>query len=396
MDLDSPDATSRNNTQAKRLDVSVIVPTYNEAENVPILVGRLQKVLSDYEFEVIVVDDDSPDETWKVAERIAESHHNVRLLHRIDKRGLSSAVFDGMTLAEGQVYVVMDADLQHDEQIIPGLVNPILNGEASITVGSREVENGSYGDFSPSRRLVSWSGSVLARRLLKVNASDPMSGFFAVSSDRFSDVKRRINPRGFKILLEFLARRPRPDVVEVGYEFRSRLHGTTKLTSSIVIAYLLTIVELTIGRVISARFSAYIMVGVVGLVVRVATTQLFGLLENTSFADQSPISFSHLVTALGIEASVLSNYWGNNVFTFSPFRHKGRDIWGGLGRFHLVSAHSIVVSTGVISILSRGTDQDPLFVTWPQVSLTVFAASIIVATLGNYYLNTILTWRTGS
>ncbi len=389
-------AVKRSSPPAAQPSISVIVPTFNESENLPILVERLQRVLTGYQFELIIVDDDSPDGTWQVAEGLAETNHNVRLLHRIDKRGLSSAVFDGMTLAEGEVYVVMDADLQHDEKIIPELVQPILDERASITVGSREGLDGSYGDFSPTRRFVSWTGSVLARRLLNVNATDPMSGFFALSSSRFTDVKRTINPRGFKILLEFLARRPRPDVVEVGYEFQSRVHGTTKLTSSVAITYLLTIVELTMGRLISARFSAYVLVGVVGLVVRVSATQVFGLIDYVDLARPFSVSRNFVATVLGIEASILSNYWGNNVFTFSPFAHQGKAIWGGLVRFHMVSAHSIVVSTGVLTMLSSGTDRNPLFVTWPQVSLLAFIASIVVATVGNYYLNSILTWRTGS
>ena len=379
-----------------RPDVSVIVPTFNESDNVPILVGRLVDVLAEYSFEILIVDDDSPDKTWQVAEQLAATDSRVRLLHRIDKRGLSSAVFDGMTMAEGRVYVVMDADLQHDETIIPSLVEPILTDKASITVGSREAENGSYGDFSVARRLVSWSGALMARRLLKVKATDPMSGFFAVSSDRFRDVKRRINPRGFKILLEFLARRPRPDVVEVGYEFRSRVHGTTKLSSSIVVAYLLTVVELTVGRLISARFSAYVLVGAVGLLVRVVALRIMGLDAVVQTIDGLPGSPKYLATGVAIEASILSNYVGNNVFTFSPFRHVGRDMIGGLLRFHLVSGHSLVVSTGVLTVLTHNSDQAALFATWPQVPIFGFIAAVAVATLGNYYLNSILTWRTTS
>ncbi len=229
--------------------VSVILPTYNEAGNIVVLLNRLAQMLNDRAYEVIVVDDDSSDGTWQVVEQQAEHDDRIHLIRRTEERGLSSAVLAGMTAASGDVLVVMDADLQHDEQKIPDLVDAVQEGEADVCLGSREAHGGSYGTFQRRRRLISWGGAALARRLLRVPVTDPMSGFFAISRERFELVGHEVNPRGFKIMLEFLARGPRPRVAEVGYRFGERISGSTKLSSSVVVEYLRALAELFAHRV---------------------------------------------------------------------------------------------------------------------------------------------------
>ena len=223
---------------------SIIVPTFNESENIAVLLERLAATMVDVDYEIIVVDDDSQDSTWRIAERIAMTDNRIRVIRRVDERGLSSAVVAGMQAATGQSLVVIDADLQHDETKIPDLVAAVVDDGADICLGSREVEGGSYGAFQRHRRFASWTGAALARQLLGLPVSDPMSGFFAVSRDRFELLANEVNPRGFKILLEFLARGPKPQVHEVGYEFGERLNGTTKLNSSVVLAYLVALTSL--------------------------------------------------------------------------------------------------------------------------------------------------------
>ena len=240
-------------TAAPTATVSVIVPTFNEAGNIDILLDRILRAIPEGDdYEIIVVDDDSADQTWRLVERRACNDDRIRVIRRLDQRGLSSAVLSGMGVATGSVFVVIDADLQHDERKIPDLVAGVLAG-ADICLGSRSAEGGSYGDFGRRRLVASKIGAALARTLLGVPVSDPMSGFFAVSRHRYRELSGRLNPRGFKILLEFVARGPAPTVAEVGYVFGSRLNGTTKLSGPVVGAYLLELAELTVASRLRRR-----------------------------------------------------------------------------------------------------------------------------------------------
>ena len=362
--------------QPTTYDVSVILPTYNESENLPILLDRLIQILADVDHEIIVVDDNSPDGTWQIAADYADEWPRIRSIRRTSDRGLSSAVIAGMEIAEGRVFAVMDSDLQHDEQALLSVVQPILDGDADVSLGSREAEGGSYGEWSQWRRFVSWGGKQLARQLLRVPVSDPMSGFFAVSRERYAEVAGLINPKGFKILLEFLARGPRPRAVEVGYHFRDRIHGSTKLTGSVVGAYLLALVDLVIGRVVSATFTAYAMVGMLGVLVRLTAGGMFEALAISN----------HWFWAF--EVSVLSNYWLNNQFTFSRERRTGSRLVTGFVLFHLVALHGLAVESGVASL----ADSDRAGIELTTGSLVGLLA-ILVAMAGNYLLNRNVTWR---
>ncbi len=374
-----------------RLDptVSVIVPTYNEADNIPLLIPLLQEALVDFDYEVIIVDDDSPDLTWKIAGDIAADEPRFSVVRRTTDRGLSAAVLTGMNVAQGSVLVVMDGDLQHDPHAIPALVSKVLDDGAEIAVASRAVDGGSYGEFSSRRRLISWIGAQMAHALLQAPVTDPMSGFFAVDRQRYEEVVHRVNPRGFKILLEFLARGRRPEVAEVGYRFGSRVHGTTKLTGSVVVAYLLAMIELSVGRFISATFTAYSLVGFTGLAIRVITEQTLtgGLL--------SALISPRWAVFIAVEMSIVTNYLLNNVFTFTARRHRGLRQIGGLVTFHLVSLYGLLVHAGAIALLrDRGGDESWGVTTlWSADASVPFAVGMTMALVGNYHLNATVTWR---
>ncbi|MGB5757439.1 MAG: polyprenol monophosphomannose synthase, partial [Acidimicrobiales bacterium] len=235
-------------TEDEPLLLSVIIPTYNEAGNIVLMLDRLRTALAGQAYEIVVVDDDSIDETWRIAQLHGRSDQRIRVIRRVGERGLSSAVMAGMAQAGGRALVVMDADLQHDETKILHLVRAVVDEGMDLCVGSRHVAGGGYGTFGRRRRAASWAGGALARTLLGVAVSDPMSGFFAVSRRRFELVGDQVNPRGFKILLEFLARGPEPSVSEIGYQFGERVHGTTKLNGSVVLDYLRALLVLTAGR----------------------------------------------------------------------------------------------------------------------------------------------------
>ena len=216
----------------------LIVPTYNEAENIEIAINKIHQVLGDRNFEIIVVDDNSPDKTWEIVEKLKTTKDKVKLIRRFRDNGLSIAIFTGMLEAEGSVILVMDADLQHDEKIIPLLIESIKRDKFEVSIGSRDIEGGSYGDLSTKRKITSFIGKWFAKKFLKVDINDPMSGFFAISKSFFEEVKDQINPSGFKILLEFIVRKRTPRVKEIGYKFRRRLHGDTKLNSAILSCFI--------------------------------------------------------------------------------------------------------------------------------------------------------------
>ena len=219
---------------------SLVLPTYNEAENVPRCVEAVCDVLGDSEFEIIVADDDSPDRTWEVAERLANPH--VRVLRRTENRGLSPAVVEGFELAGGDRLGVMDADMQHDEAILPQMIEALDTKE--FVVGSRAVEGGSYGDWSAARRFSSWAAATLARVVLGVKIADPMSGYFALRREVFERIKPRLSPKGFKIMLEmFCLARPEP-FTEIGYGFRTRQAGQSKVSAKVAGEYVKSLFEL--------------------------------------------------------------------------------------------------------------------------------------------------------
>ena len=374
-----------------RPQVSVVVPTFNEADNLPVLLDRLELVLAQLDFEIVVVDDDSPDQTWRVAEAYAERSRRVRVMRRIGRRGLASAVLDGMAIADGQVLAVIDADLQHDESILPAMVAAVADGGADVCIGSRVAEGGSYGQFRPSRRVVSWAGTQLARSLLGVTVGDPMSGFFTVSRSRFELVRSSITGRGFKILLEIVARGPKPQVAEVGYCFRERASGATKLTASVATAYLVAVMELTLGRLASARFIVYFALALAAAAARPTLSSLIELImPKGSSGRPGPTA-----ALLGAEAAILAEFALHNRVTFARASYRGWRRVGPLFRFHLVAGHALLCYAGLGTLVNRrltainGTEPTATGV----ASLFAIATVGVVAVIGaGYLLNTAVTW----
>jgi dolichol-phosphate mannosyltransferase len=217
--------------------LSIVSPTYNEADNLEPLVKELAMVLAGSDHEIVVVDDDSPDLTWKRAAELGRRFPQVRSLRRTRNRGLSSAVIDGFNAAGGDIVACMDADLQHDPLILPRMLLELDHG-ADLVVGSRYVEGGGTGEWIWHRWLSSWAATKLTRVLLHVDLKDPMSGFFLMRRSDFLKVRHRLDARGFKILLEIVARLQPKKIVEVPYTFRNRRAGKSKLSGLVVLQYL--------------------------------------------------------------------------------------------------------------------------------------------------------------
>lgn len=227
--------------------LSLILPTYNEAKNLPVLLERVHERVRP--FEVIVVDDDSPDRTWEVAERLKTTLPHVMVMRRIGRKGLSSAVAEGCDMATGDVLAVMDSDLQHDPSLVVQLHKKIEEG-ADVAVASRYREGGGVGEWVRGRRWLSKLGTFLAQKFPNVETSDPMSGFFAVRADVWKKARPLIVPEGFKILFELLAAMPRRSRLdEVPLQFQPRLYGESKLSLLVQLQFLKQALRIGLRRI---------------------------------------------------------------------------------------------------------------------------------------------------
>ena len=376
----------------------MIIPTYNEADNIVEVIDRLRRALSDQSHEIIVVDDDSPDGTWQVARRHSEGDPAVRVIRRIGERGLATAVLDGMAAAEGDALAVMDGDLQHDEAALPAMVGAVLDGEADVCVGSRTGESGSFGDRSRLRHWLTAAGTALVERLLPRlrRTSDPLSGFFVVSRGLYERTAPRISRglREYKILWAFLASRKDLSVTEVGYDFRPRGGGETKLSTAVLLDDLVSALVLRLGRVVSPLFVKYCLVGASGVAVSLAVYGLGELagLPTVSLSitpDLNPIYISAL---LGIQASIITNFLANNFFTFYDRRYRRWGLLGGLLLFQAVSIVGVFVQLAVFQLLHR--NGFPTSSTNADVAAAVNnGIGLAVATLTNFFLNVSITWN---
>jgi len=231
--------------------LSLVLPTFNEAANLTSLIDVIDAVLQGTDHEIIIVDDNSPDGTWKVAQTIAKSRSSVRVLRRKGKRGLSSAVVDGFDMAQGDMLAVMDADGQHDASLLLGL-SASLKGGSDLVVGSRYMDGGSVGEWVRDRRIISSIGTRLALLFSRVTVSDPLSGFFAMKASVYKKIRPALKPTGFKILLEVLAHVPDgTKVAEIPLIFRLRLHGRSKLSLKVHFDFMCQICRLALSRLIS-------------------------------------------------------------------------------------------------------------------------------------------------
>ncbi len=219
-------------------ELSIVTPTYNEAGNVEALVARLAATLGGIGWEVLFVDDDSPDGTAAKVVGVGMAH--VRCLKRVGRRGLASACIEGFGATSAPFIAVMDADLQHDEALLPRMLAILKTGEAELVVASRYAEGGGLGEHSPLRRLISYAGNGAARRLLGVRLSDPMSGFFMLNRELLARSSLgHVSGRGFKILLDIVAStRPPPKLRELPFTFRPRHAGESKFNPAIGLEFL--------------------------------------------------------------------------------------------------------------------------------------------------------------
>lgn len=362
--------------------ISIILPTYNEAENLPVLLPALAKAMSTRAYEVVIVDDDSPDRTWEVARRLGESDERIRVIRRVGRRGLSSAVIEGFLAARGDVFVVADADGQHDLSLVPGLASEIENG-AGIAIGSRYTQGGSVGEWDERRHLLSRIATRMAIRLCKVAVTDPMSGFFALDRRVFEEVLPRLNPKGFKILLDLLVHIPKNTAVrELPFTFGVRTRGESKLSRRVQIEFLEYLYDVTAGRFIPLTFIKYMIVGALGVLVNIVVYALVDRL----FPEVAPgiLGFSTSFV-LGVEAAILFNFFLNNSLTFSHAKLRGVRMFTGLLSYNVACLLGALANYALASYLySTGSS-----------SIASIAAGAFVGMIWNYTMSLQFTWRQG-
>jgi dolichol-phosphate mannosyltransferase len=223
--------------------VSLIVPTYNESDNIVGLLDAVRAAMSGHDFEICVVDDDSPDRTWQIVADYGARHPQVSVMRRVGKRGLSAAVVDGFGKAKGELLAVMDADQSHDPLLLPALVDTVLRG-SDLAVGSRRVPGGGAEKWPWHRKRTSDAATWLARHWLRLPLSDPMSGYFVLRRTVFEAVRGRLHSRGYKLLLEIVCHGENLKLEELPYIFRDRRQGVSKLGPRVAAEFLKSLWEL--------------------------------------------------------------------------------------------------------------------------------------------------------
>jgi dolichol-phosphate mannosyltransferase len=356
------------------VELSVVVPAFNERRNVALLIARLEEALRDIDWEVIYVDDDSPDGTADEVRALSATNRRVRCVHRIGRRGLSSAVIEGILASTAPYVAVIDADMQHDETLLTEMLATLKRDSLDIVIGSRYVSGGGTGDWDDRRAALSRFATRLSRLVIQQPLSDPMSGFFMISRPAFDRAVRRLSGQGFKILLDLFASSPTPyRFAELPYTFRSRLHGESKLDGLVVWEYLMLLLDKRIGRLIPARLAMFLAVGASGLVVHL--TVLRSALEFLSFA---PAQLSASIVAM------ITNFFINNALTYRDRRLRGRKLIVGLATF--IGVCSVGALANVRFALSA-FEQD--YSWWVSG-----VAGAIVGSAWNYSMSALLAWRT--
>ncbi|HLZ78793.1 MAG TPA: glycosyltransferase family 2 protein [Sphingomonas sp.] len=362
----SPDTTAP-------LALAVIIPVMNEAANVRPLLALLDSALGDLAWEAIFVDDNSTDGTADLVRAIGQTNIRVRVLQRIGRRGLASAVIEGMLATSAPTLAVIDGDLQHDERLLPALYRALSDG-ADLAVASRYLPEGGMGDWSARRQAASRWATRSAKMLTGTAISDPMSGFFMVTREALTAALPRLSGGGFKILLDILASSPRAlKVVELPYQFRLRQAGESKLDARTVIDYGLLLIDKTIGRYLPLRLVLFLAIGALGLVPHLVT--LGAMLSLGASFDAAQIA--------AVMVAMTFNFLLNNWLTYRDKRLKGIRFVTGLISFYAVCSVGALANIGVGAWINGAH----------QLWWVAGIAGALIGASWNFGASSLLTWR---
>lgn len=324
-------------------ELAIVLPTFNERANIPIVTARIASALADVDWEIIIVDDNSPDGTSDEVNRLAAQDRRIRCIRRIGRRGLAGASIEGMLATPAKYVAVMDADLQHDETLLMKMLTALRGGNADLAVASRFADGAVQAGLSAGRDRASRFSNAMVNRFLSVNLSDPMSGFFMLRRDLLEELAPALSTQGFKVLLDIVATaRGRLRVVELPFTFRERQHGDSKLDARVALDFVQLLIAKLTGDAISFRFVLFCAVGLTGVAVHMAV--LSGLHEWTAFR----------FDAAQATATVIAIAWNfalNNAFTYRDQRLSGWRYVRGLLSFEVICLIGAISNVGVASLI---------------------------------------------
>lgn len=355
---------------------SIIIPAFNERDNIPLIVERLEKLFPGDNWEIVFVDDDSKDGSFEVLMRLARINPRVRFIRRIGRRGLSSACLEGMASSTADLFAIMDCDLQHDETTLPAMLRAFdEDPQLELAVGSRYTgQGGGTGEWSKARVFVSRFATKIGSIIRKTPLTDPMSGFFVIRRELFEETVRSMTGKGFKILLDIVLSAGRPiRVREFAYEFRTRQHGESKLDIVVAFEYLYLLADKILGRIVPVRFVLYLLAGLSGLVLHLAVLGVLHKLAATPFAT------AQLAATL---TAMVSNFLVNNSVTFRQQRLKGTTLLPGL------LAYMVICGLGALVNLQSAEYLFKNGIPWWFAGTT----GALVGAVWNYAVSTQIVW----
>jgi dolichol-phosphate mannosyltransferase len=355
--------------------LTIIIPTLNERDNIDPFVESLTSTLRGVAWEAIFVDDDSPDGTSEHVRALARSNPRIRCLQRIGRRGLATACIEGVLACAAPYVAVMDADLQHDERLLPEMLRALQSDAGDLVVGSRYAAGGGFGDLSRGRARLSQFGTRLARLVCKAEVTDLLSGFFMCRREVFERALRRMSGQGFKVLLDLLASSPEPvRVRELPYSFRQRQRGESKLDAMIAWEFAMLLADKLIGDIVPVRFALFAMIGAFGLLVHLATLWISLNWISVGFT---------IAQSIATTVAMTSNFFLNNQFTYRDLRMRGLSLVRGLVIFYLICGVGAVANVGVASFAFTSSQ------TWWLAGI----AGAIVGSVWNFTMSSVFTWR---
>jgi dolichol-phosphate mannosyltransferase len=390
-DFEASSSTEKNNLPRPWL--SLVVPTYNESNNIEDLVATLCPLLhkaTNGDYELIIVDDNSPDATWEKAQSLTSEYPHLKVMRRVHERGLATAVIRGWQVAQGKVMGVIDGDLQHPPETLVKMIDRLRLG-ADVVVASRHVEHGGVDNWSLTRRLLSRGAQVLGLIIcpsIVGRVSDPMSGYFLVRRHAIADIS--LDPHGYKILLEVLGRGSANRIEEVGYVFRERIEGESKVTSKQYVDYIVHLLKLRsrgrVGRIrqkIKIPFSRFVRFALVGLSGIFVDMAILFLLSDPSMLGWK-LTRSKIVAA---EIAIINNFIWNDRWTFGDISRNQRR-WSStlkrLLKFNLICLMGLILNVLLLNLF---------FNVFGVNRYLANLMAIAFVTIWNFWINLKLSWR---
>ena len=354
--------------------ISIVAPTFNERKNIRPLGEAIGKAMGNVLWELIVVDDDSPDGTAEEALAVACDGYPVRCIRRVGRRGLASAVVEGALASNAEYIAVIDADMQHDESILPKMLEVLCTTATDLVIGSRYIEGSELGDWSVTRQKMSAFATWCATSVIGSHVTDPMSGFFAIKRDVFHACIYDLSQQGYKILLDVLTSSPRPlKVVELPYVFRTRAHGESKMSVMVVAEFLFLLIDKLTHGLVPPRFVLFSAVGGIGLGFHLTVLEFLRMMDATFLPAQIAATYSAMTL----------NYVINNSFTYRSQRLRGLQFYTGYLTFVLVCSIGSLANISVADLLLRG------YGSWPLAGI----AGALMSAVFNFSGATQLVWR---